>query len=83
MVTSEHGERCSVITPRLEMDGRAPRDHHFCIRALRALDAEEVVPHLQMGVNPHDGLAQSHKGHDVQNPQGGQIMQLQVIILQQ
>jgi hypothetical protein len=41
----------------------------------------QVVPQVEVGVNSHEGLAQGQKGHDMQDPRGGQIVQLQGIIL--
>jgi hypothetical protein len=45
-----------------------PENHHFCAQALRAPDTEEVVPQVEMRVNPHEGLTKSHKGRNVQDP---------------
>jgi hypothetical protein len=69
--------------PRLGVDNYVPRNCLFHVRALQTLDVEEVVPHIEMGVNPHVGLAQSLGGRDVQDPHGGKIVQLQAIVLQQ
>jgi hypothetical protein len=62
--------------PRLSMDNCAPRNHHFHTQALWAPDTEEVIPQVEIGVNPHEVLRQSHKGHDEQDPRGGQVVQL-------
>jgi hypothetical protein len=39
-------------------------------------DVEEIVLHVEVGVNLHVGLTQGHKGSNVQNPRRGQIVQL-------
>jgi hypothetical protein len=36
---------------------------HFYSRALLLLGTEEVVPQIEVGLNPHIGLTQGHKGH--------------------
>jgi hypothetical protein len=55
----------------LDMDGHASQNRCFHVRALREPDAKEVVPQVEMGVNPHVGLKQSHKGRGMQDPRGG------------
>jgi hypothetical protein len=55
---------------RLDMDNPALRNHHIRVQVLRMPDVEEVVPKVKMGDNPHVGLAQSHQGRNVQDPQG-------------
>jgi hypothetical protein len=42
---------------------------------------EEVVPHIKVGLNTHIGLAQAHESRRMQDPRGGQVMQLQAIEL--
>jgi hypothetical protein len=54
--------------PRLDMDNHTPQICQFHVLVLRTSDAEEMVRQVKMGVNPHVGLAQSHKVHDVQDP---------------
>jgi hypothetical protein len=39
-------------------------------------NTEEIVPHTKMGVNRHVGFAQSHECQGVQDPRGGQVVQL-------
>jgi hypothetical protein len=47
--------------PELDMDVCATQNCRFCVRALHERDAKEVIPEVLVGVNPHEGLAQSHK----------------------
>jgi hypothetical protein len=54
--------------PILDVNVHSTLNRHFRIRALREPDAKEVVPQVEVGVNPYKGLAQSHKGHDMQDP---------------
>jgi hypothetical protein len=44
---------------------------------------EEVVPQVEVGLNPHVGFAQGYEGRDMYDPQRSQMMQFQVIELQQ
>jgi hypothetical protein len=53
--------------PRLEVDLHATQNCRFHVCALRELDAKEVVPQVEVGVNAHEGLTQSHKGRDMQD----------------
>jgi hypothetical protein len=43
---------------------------------------EEVIPQIEVGHNPHMGLAQGHKGCYMQDTQRSQVMELQAIELQ-
>jgi hypothetical protein len=70
-------------TPRFDEDVHAAQNRHFRARALPESDVEEVVPLIEVRLDAHVGLTQGHKGHYVQDPQGGQVMQLQAIKLQQ
>jgi hypothetical protein len=58
-----------------------PLDRHFRVRALQEPTAKVVVPQVEAGVNPHEGLTQSHMGQDMQDPQRGQIVQVKAILL--
>jgi hypothetical protein len=57
--------------PKLGVDNHAPRNNQFRVWVLRTQDAKEIVPLVKMGVNPHVGLTQNHKEHDVQDLQVG------------
>jgi hypothetical protein len=48
--------------------------HCFHTQALQESYVKEVVPQIEVGLNPHVGLAQGHKGRYVQDPRGGQVM---------
>jgi hypothetical protein len=65
---------------RIDIDVHATQNHHFRVRALWESDAQEVVPQIEVAINPHVGLAESHKGHGIQDPQGGNTLQVQAII---
>jgi hypothetical protein len=60
--------------PRLDMDDHATQNSRFHIRALWEPDVKEVVPKVEVGINSHVGLTQSHKGCDMQDPRGGQMV---------
>jgi hypothetical protein len=53
--------------PRLDVDVHATQNCCFHVCALREPDAKEVVPQVEVGVKPHEGLTQSHKGLDMQD----------------
>jgi hypothetical protein len=48
--------------PRLDMNVHTTQNHRFRVRTLREPNVKEVVPHVEVGVNPHEGLTQSYKG---------------------
>jgi hypothetical protein len=81
-VTCEHGEQHDSIAPHKEphflppMHGFSRGEVEIRIFALQELDVKEVVPQVEVGVNSHEGLARSHKSCDMQDPQGGQVVQL-------
>jgi hypothetical protein len=62
--------------PEINVNDCASRYCKLCVRVLWMSDMEEIVPHAEMGVNAHVGLTQSHEGRDVEDPRGGQIVQL-------
>jgi hypothetical protein len=35
---------------------------------------KEVLPQIEVGLNPHVGLTHGNKGRYVQDPQGGQVI---------
>jgi hypothetical protein len=53
--------------PRLDIDAHATQNHRFHLQALREPDVKEVVSQVEVGVNPYESSAQSHKGHDMQD----------------
>jgi hypothetical protein len=68
----EYGEvqiRISAIA-KLDVDVHTTQTCRFHFRALREPDVKEVVPQVKVGVNPHECLAQSHNGRDMQDPRG-------------
>jgi hypothetical protein len=40
------------------------------------MNPEEIAPQVKVGLNPHVGLTQGCEGRDMQDPRGGQMMQL-------
>jgi hypothetical protein len=38
--------------PHLNMDNRTPKDHQLGFRILRALDVKEVLPQIDLRVDP-------------------------------
>jgi hypothetical protein len=69
--------------PRSDKDVHTTQNCRFRARALPELGARVVVSQFEVGLNPHIGLTQGHKGHHVQDPREGQVMQFQAIELQQ
>jgi hypothetical protein len=67
--------------PGLDKDVHAAPHHYFRVRALSQPGAKEIVPQIEMGLNPHIGLAQGHEGCNMQDPRRSQMMQLQAIEL--
>jgi hypothetical protein len=57
---------------RLGVHIYAPLKLPIPCRVLWTPDVEEIVPQVEMGVNPHVGLTQSHEGRDMQDPREGQ-----------
>jgi hypothetical protein len=51
--------------PRLGMNNHTPGDHQLHFRVLRTPDTEEVIPQIELRINPQVGLTQSHKGRYV------------------
>jgi hypothetical protein len=54
--------------PRLNMNNRAPRDYQLHVRVLQTLNTEEIIPHIELGVNPQVSLKQRHEGTYMQDP---------------
>jgi hypothetical protein len=46
-------------------DVHTAQSHHFRAQALPQSGMKDVVPHIEVGFNPHVGLAKGHKGHHV------------------
>jgi hypothetical protein len=69
--------------PRSDEDVHTDQNSHFHTRALLELSVKEVVQQIEVGLNPHIGLTRGRKGHHVQDPREGQVMQFQAIELQQ
>jgi hypothetical protein len=44
---------------------------------------EEIVPQIEVGLNPHVSLTQGHEGRHMQDPRRSQVMHFQAIELQQ
>jgi hypothetical protein len=65
----------------LEVDNHAPPKPPLLHPSPMGAKHKRSDSASQNGVNPHEGLTQSHKGCNVQDSQGGQIVQLQAIIL--
>jgi hypothetical protein len=63
----EHGEvEVGINTgPKFDINIYAIQNHRLCARALWEPDAKELVLQIEVGANPHIGLAQSYKGHNV------------------
>jgi hypothetical protein len=48
--------------PGLDMDDCATRDHQLSFRILRTPNTEEILPQINLRVDPPICLTQSHKG---------------------
>jgi hypothetical protein len=49
------------------------QNHHFHARALQEPDVKEVVPQIKVGLDPHVGLTQGHKGRYRTAVESGEI----------
>jgi hypothetical protein len=67
--------------PRSDIDVHATQNYCFRAQALQELGAKEVIPQIEVRLNPYIGLTQGHKGCYVQYPQGRQVVQFQAIEL--
>jgi hypothetical protein len=56
--------------PRSDKDVHIAQSRHLRTRALLSPGTKEVVPQIEVGLNPHIGLAQGHKGRHVQDSRG-------------
>jgi hypothetical protein len=45
-------------------------------------EMEEIIPQIKIRVNPQVSLTQSHEGRNMQDPRGGQMVQLKAVIPQ-
>jgi hypothetical protein len=68
--------------PGFDINVQTTQNHRFRTQALHGPNTKEMVPHIKVGPNPHVGLAQRHRGHDMQDPRG-QVVEFQAVILQQ
>jgi hypothetical protein len=66
--------------PRIDMHIHAPRDCQLHFWVLQMWDMEEGISQIKLRVNPQESLTQSHESRYVQDPQGGHMVQLKVII---
>jgi hypothetical protein len=67
--------------PKSNEDVHTTQNCCFHTQALLEPDMKEVVPQIEVGLNPHVGLTHGHKGRYVQDLQGGQVVQFQAIEL--
>ena len=71
--------------PPLEVDARASHRHRGLPASLLLLDqgdGEEISPQLEVGLDPQVPLAHRDEGHDVLDPVGVQVLQLDLIVVQ-
>jgi hypothetical protein len=62
--------------PRFDMNNRTPDDYQLHFPVLRTADMEDIIPQIKRKVNPQVSLTWSHEGRYVQDPRGGQVVQL-------
>jgi hypothetical protein len=67
--------------PRSDKEVHTTQNRHFRARALHESGAKEVVPQIEVVLDPHVGLTQGHKGRYVQDPQRGEMVHFQTIEL--
>jgi len=69
----------------LEVDARASHRHRGLLASLLFLhqgDGEEISLELEVGLDPQVPLAHRDEGHDVLDPIGVQVLQLDLIMVQ-
>jgi hypothetical protein len=54
--------------PRTDIKVHTTQHPPFHARALQELGAKKVVPHIEVGLDPHIDLTQGHKGRHAQDP---------------
>jgi hypothetical protein len=54
--------------PRVDMNTYAAQHHYLRVWVRPELDVEEVVPQVEVGFDPHVGLAQGYEGHNMEDP---------------
>jgi hypothetical protein len=60
--------------PRFHMNDHTLGDCQLHIQVLRTLDAKEIIPQIELRVDPYVSLTQSDEGSHMQDPDGGQIV---------
>jgi hypothetical protein len=54
--------------PRSDRNAHIAPHCHFLTRAQPQLEAEEIVPEIKLGLNPHVGLAQGYQSRNMKDP---------------
>jgi hypothetical protein len=67
--------------PRSDKEVHTTQNRRFRARALHESGAKEVVPQIEVVLDPLVGLTQGHKGRYVQDPQRGEMAHFQTIEL--
>jgi hypothetical protein len=79
---SEHGDFKVRIypVPGLDTDDRTLGDRQLSFGILRTLNMKEILPQINLRVDPQVSLTQSHEGRYMQDSQGRQVVKLETVI---
>jgi hypothetical protein len=63
------------------MDDHVTRDHQLRFRVLQMTDMEEVLPQIEIGVDPQVSFTQGYKGYNMQDSNGSYVVKLEAVVL--
>jgi hypothetical protein len=66
--------------PGLDTDDRTLGDRQLSFGILRTLNMKEILPQINLRVDPQVSLTQSHEGRYMQDSQGRQVVKLETVI---
>jgi hypothetical protein len=69
--------------PRLDMDHRASRDRQLCYRILQTVHMEEILPQIEIGINPQVSFTQDYEDGDTEDSEGSRVVKLEAIVPQE
>jgi hypothetical protein len=65
------------LMPQLDMDGRTSRDHQLYFRILWMVHTEEILPQIEIGVNPEVRFTKGYEEGNMQDSGGSQVVKLE------
>jgi hypothetical protein len=68
--------------PRLDMDDRASRDRQLRFRILQTTHTEEILPSIEIEVDPQVSFTQGYEDSNMQDSRGSQVVKLKAIVPQ-